>query len=417
MREKIILLGIALFIVGGLLVQAEQPGRTLVIKARHIVPIGSEDITDGMILIQDGKISQVGQEFPVPDSAEIITIENGWVLPGLIDAHTTLGAASRYGGSNSDETSNPNTAQMRIIDGINPFAKNIIYTRMGGITSVLATPGRRNVIGGQPAVMKLRGKTVDEMALIPSAGVKFSLGEGPKDTYGKKGRLPSTRMGSAYVIRKALFSAADYRQKWEDYNKKKDKDNTARPPKRDLQLEPLAELINGKKTAFIECYRADDIMTALRIIDEFKLKAVLVGCTEGYKIPNEIARRKVPVIVSPFGVGPRRMESQDIKPDNAAVLAKAGIKVIIKADEALGMGSLRELPMHAAMAVKGGLDRSTALRAITLSAAEVLGAAESIGSIEKGKDADLVIFNGDPLLYYTRVVRVLIDGKTVFSLK
>jgi len=417
MREKIISIGIIFLLAGGISVQAEQPTRALVIKAGYIVPIASEDITNGMILIQDGKIAQVGRDFAVPEDAELIDIGNGWILPGLIDAHTTLGAASRYGGSNSDETSNPNTAQMRIIDGINPFAKNIIYTRMGGITSVLATPGRRNVIGGQPAVLKLRGKTVDEMAIIPSAGVKFSLGEGPKDTYGKKGRLPSTRMGSAYVIRNALFSAADYQQKWEDYNKKKDKDKTARPPKRDLQLEPLTEVIQGKKTAFIECYRADDIMTALRIIDEFKLKAVLVGCTEGYKIPNEIARRKVPVIVSPFGVGPRRMEAQDIKANNAAVLAQAGNKIIIKADEALGVGSLRELPLHAAMAVKGGLDRAIAMRAITLSAAEVIGAADRIGSIEKGKDADLVIFNGDPLVYSTRITHVLIDGKIVFSLK
>jgi len=155
----------------------------------------------------------------------------------------------------------------------------------------------------------------------------------------------------------------------------------------------------------------------LRIIDEFKLKAVLVGCTEGYKIPNEIARRKVPVIVSPFGVGPRRMEAQDIKANNAAVLAQAGNKIIIKADEALGVGSLRELPLHAAMAVKGGLDRAIAMRAITLSAAEVIGAADRIGSIEKGKDADLVIFNGDPLVYSTRITHVLIDGKIVFSLK
>lgn len=417
MRKKIVWLGIVFLLVcGSIPVRAEKPGRVLVIKAGHILTISSGEIKNGKIIIEGGKIKQVGADFSVPDNAEVLDVGDGWILPGLIEAHTSMGASSRFG-SNSNETSNPNTAQMKITDGINPFDKNIIYARRGGITSILATPGRSNVIGGQPAVLKLRGKTVDKMALLTSVGVKFSLGEGPKDTYGKKGRLPVTRMGSAYVIRNALLEAEEYGQKWAEYKKKQAKDKTARPPKRDLKLEPLAEVKQGKKTAFIECYRADDIMTALRIIDEFKLKAVLVGCTEGYKIPGEIAKRNVPVIISPFGVGPRRMEAQDIKADNAATLFRAGVKIIIKADEALGVGSLRELPLHAAMAVKGGLDRQTALRAITLSAAEVLGVADRIGSIEKGKDADLVIFNGDPLVYSTRITRVLIDGKTVFSLK
>jgi imidazolonepropionase-like amidohydrolase len=177
----------------------------------------------------------------------------------------------------------------------------------------------------------------------------------------------------------------------------------------------LAELLKGKLTAFIECYRADDIMTALRIIDEFELKAVLIGCTEGFKVVEEIAERKIPVICSPFGVGPRRMETKDIKIENSALLARAGVKVVIKSDESFGLGNLRELPLHAALGVKGGLDRKTALSAITLNAAEVLGVSDRIGSLEAGKDADLVIFNGDPLHYRTRVDFVIIDGQVVFK--
>jgi imidazolonepropionase-like amidohydrolase len=392
----------------------------LVIKADHIITLSQDELSTGMILVKNGKITEIGIAIKaIPENARVIDVTQteSWVTPGLIEAHTTLGARSRYGGSNSDETSNPNTAQLFIIDAINPFDKRIKYTRTAGITTAMIAPGRQNVIGGQPAVLKLIGKTVNDMTLLSPAGVKFSLGEGPKNTYGKKDRLPATRMGSAYVMRKALIDAQEYAQKQAAFLKKQKKGENATPPKRDLQMEPLAKLLNRELTAFIECYRADDIMTALRIIDEFALKAVLIGCTEGYKVFEEIAKRKIPVICSPFGIGPRRMETQDIRIDNSAILAKAGIKVIIKSDEALGMGSLRELPMHAALAVKGGLDKKTALRAITLSAAEVLGVSDRIGSLEVGKDADLVIFNGDPLHYLTRVDFVIIDGQVVFERK
>jgi imidazolonepropionase-like amidohydrolase len=158
-------------------------------------------------------------------------------------------------------------------------------------------------------------------------------------------------------------------------------------------------------------------MTALRIIDEFKLKAVLVGCTEGHRIPEEIAKRNVPVIIGPMGVGPRRMETQDVTIKNPAILAKAGVKVVIQPDDVRGVGRIRELPLAAAFAVKGGLNPQEALRAITINAAEVLGVAKRIGSIEQGKDADLVIFDGDPFYYRTLVDRVIIDGTTIYERK
>ncbi|MBU4495820.1 MAG: amidohydrolase family protein, partial [Acidobacteria bacterium] len=280
----------------------------------------------------------------------------------------------------------------------------------------MITPGSRNVIGGQTAVIKHRGRTVEEMTIKSPAGVKFSLGEGPKETYGSKGQLPSTRMGSAYVVRKALLDAQHFlAQKITSEAKAAaaKSSSAAFPAKRDLNLEILSAVLEGKMTVFIECYRADDIMTALRLVDEFGLKAVLVGATEGYKLADEIAMREVPVIVSPIGVGPRRMETQEASYTNAASLDRAGVIVIVKADEALGVGHVRELPLLAAFAVKGGMERDKALRAITLTAAEVLGVAERIGSLEVGKDADLVLFDGDPLHYRTRVRRVFIDGKEI----
>jgi len=386
-----------------------------VLKAGRILTIGLGEIVEGKILIRAGKIEKVGKEFEIPGNAKIIDLKDSWVLPGMIESHTTLGAGSRYEGPEADEVSAPNTAQLKIIDAINPFNKNFKYTRIAGITSGMLTPGRQNVIGGQTAVLKFRGKTVTEMVLREPAGLKFSLGEGPKTTYGSKGRLPSTRMGSAYLIRRALLEAEDYIRQWDDYKRTKEKDKEAKAPKRDLKLEPLAQVRRGKLTAFFECYRVDDILTAIRILDEFDLKGVLVGCTEGYKVAEEIAKRQVPVIVSPFGVGPRRMETQDVTIRNAAILASSGVKVIIKGEEAFGVGTIRELPLLAAFAVKGGLDRDLALRAITLSAAEVLGVADRIGSIEPGKDADLVAFSGDPFHYSTLVERVYIDGKMVYG--
>jgi imidazolonepropionase-like amidohydrolase len=394
-----------------------QPDNVLVIKGGKILTISQGEIQNGIIIIESGKIKAVGKGLTIPEGANVIDASNGWILPGLIVAHTTLALRDAYGSSDSDEISNPNTAQLMVIDAINPFSKNIKQVRSAGITSAMITPGRSNVIGGQSAVVKLRGDTVTKMVLLSPAGVKFSLGEGPKFTYGKKERLPSTRMGSAFVIRNALIDAQDYLNTWKEYRQKESKGEEAKPPKRNLANEALAKVLEQELTAFIECYRADDIMTALRIIDEFKLKAVLVGCTEGHKIPEEIAKRKVPVIIGPMGVGPRRMETQDVTIKNPAILAKAGVKVVIQPDDVRGIGRIRELPLAAAFAVKGGLSPQEALRSITINAAEVLGVAKRIGSIEQGKDADIVIFDGDPFYYRTLVDRVIIDGTTIYERK
>jgi imidazolonepropionase-like amidohydrolase len=225
-------------------------------------------------------------------------------------------------------------------------------------------------------------------------------------------------MGSAYLVRKTLLEASDYARKLKEYDaaaaeaRKKKAVPPAAPP-RNLDLEPLVGLLDGKLTAFVECHRADDIRTALRLIDEFGFKAVLVGATEAYKSAAEIARRRVPVVVGIMGVGPKRVETKDVTLENAAALVAAGIKTAIAAEDALGLGAQEELPLSAALAVKGGLDRDAALRSVTLTAAEILGVASRVGSLEPGKDADIVVFSGDPLSYKSRVIRVFIDGRPV----
>ena len=416
-RDRSLILLLGLWVLAGMasLIRAGAPD-LLVIKGGRVLPMSQGAIDGGMIVIENGKIKQVGKDLAVPTGATIIDAGQGWILPGLVEAHSTLGLQDS-GSGGSDELSSPNEAQLLVLDGINPFDKRIKYASQAGITSALIAPGRGNVIGGQAAVVKLFGKTVSEMAILAPAGVKFSLGEGPKSAYGEKGRLPSTRMGSAYVIRKAFIEAQEYQVKLKDYESKENKAKAAEPPKRDLSVEPLVKLLEGRMTAWIECYRSDDIMTALRIIDEFKLKAVLIGCTEGFKIAEEIAKRNVPVVVGPLGIGPKRVETEEVTISNAAILAKAGVKVVVHAEDALGVGSQEELPLAAALAVRGGLSRELALRSITLTAAEVLGVADRVGSLEPGKDADLVIFDGDPLSYRTRVERVLINGVTIYEKK
>jgi imidazolonepropionase-like amidohydrolase len=398
------------------------PADVLVIKAAKVIPISQGDIDGGMILIENGKIKQVGKAIPVPPGATVISVENGWVFPGLVQPHSSLGMREESRPAAIDELSSPTTAALMIVDGINPFDKSLKQAAQAGITATMVTSGRGSVIAGQPAVVKTIGKTVNEMIVLSPAGVNFSLGEGPKTAFGGKGRLPSTRMGSAYVVRKALLDASEYLRKQKDYESKraKNREEAAKtedlqPPRRDLELEPLANLLDRKLTAFFECYRVDDIMTALRLIDEFNLKAVLIGGTEGFRVAGEIARRGIPVIVGPMGIGPKRVETEEVTLENAAMLAKAGVKVAIQGENSMGIGAPEELPLAAALAVKGGLSRAEALRAITLTAAEVIGVAHRIGSLDPGKDADIVIFDGDPLHYRTRVLRVLIDGKIVFG--
>lgn len=392
-----------------------EPPQVTAIRGGRIVPIGGPPIDEGVVLITDGRISAVGRDVAVPANATVIDARGGWVLPGLVDAHTTVGLTEERREGPPDELSDPNTPQLLVLDGFNPFDKRLRRLVMAGITTALVTPGRANVIGGQAAAVRLVGRTADEMVLR-SPGVKLSLGEGPREAFGEKSKLPGTRMGSAYVVRKALVEAAEYERKLKDYQAKKERgasDGEASRPKSDLALEPLARLLEGKLTAFIETYRADDIITALRLVDEFKLKAVLIGCTEGFRVADEIARRKIPVIVGPLGVGPKRLETEMVGLENAAALAKAGVTVALETEDAMGIGAAEELPLAAALAVKGGLPRDVALRGITLTAAEVLGIADRVGSLAVGKDADVVVFSGDPLDYRTRVEKVLVAGKLV----
>jgi len=398
---------------------ADKP---LVIRGGRVVPVSGPEIENGAVLVEGGKIKAVGPAdgIAVPPGAEVVDAAGRWILPGFVECLASIGLGDRYETAAGDEVSDPVTAGLRLLDAIDPFDKRFAQVAGAGITTLMIVPGRSNVIGARTVVVKPRGATAEAMVLLEPAGLKLTLGEGPKAAFGAKGRLPGTRMGSAYVVRKALLDASEYARKRRDHAAavaaaaKKGKGATAPPaPPRSLDLEPLADLLDGKLTAFVECHRADDIQTALRLVDEFRFRAVLVGATEGYKSAGEIAKRGLPVVVGVLGVGSKRVETKDVSLGNAAALAAAGIKTAIAAEDALGIGAQEELPLAAALAVKGGLDRTAALRAVTLAAAEVLGVAGRVGSLEPGKDADIVVLDGDPFDYRTRVVRVFIDGRPI----
>lgn len=402
-------------------VPGASPDKPLLIRGGRVVPISGPEIGNGAVLVEGGKIKAVGKADAIaaPPGAEIVDATGRWVLPGLVECLASIGLGGRYGGGEGDEVSDPVTAGLRLLDALDPFDKRFGRAAGAGITTLMIAPGRSNVIGARTIVVKPRGATAEAMALLEPAGVKLALGEGPKAVFGAKGRLPGTRMGSAYVVRKALLDAAEYARKRKDHQAavaaakgKKGAEPPSAPP-RSLDLEPLADLLDGKLMAFVECHRADDIQTALRLVDEFRFKAVLVGATEAYKCAAEIAKRGLPVVVGVMGVGSKRVETKDVRLENAATLAAAGIKTAVAAEDALGIGAQEELALSAALAAKGGLDRTAALRAVTLTAAELMGVASRVGSLEPGKDADIVLLDGDPFSYRTRVVRVWIDGRPV----
>ncbi|MBI5815147.1 MAG: amidohydrolase [Nitrospinae bacterium] len=371
-----------------------------------ITPAGL--IGNGLVLIRGGRIEYAGAARTIPLGAcEKIDAGGLTVSPGLIDAHTHLGVYAEGTGApgeDGNEMIDPVTPHVRAIDSIDHTDRAFIEAREGGVTCVMITPGSANVIGGSICAAKTFGRTADDMVIAKDIGQKMATGENPKRVYGEKHKAPMTRMGIAAVLRSTLVEAINYKKK---VAAKKD---TAR----DLKLEALQSVVAGKLPARVHAHRADDIMTAIRIAEEFGLKLVIEHGTEAYKIADILAAKKIPVNIGPTSSSRSKIELKDLARDNAVRCMEAGVRVALITDHPVM--PIQDIRQEAIKLVRDyGADRTEVFKTVTINPAITLGVEKRVGSLEKGKDADIAIFTGHPLDGGARCVMTMVDGAMVFD--
>jgi imidazolonepropionase-like amidohydrolase len=384
----------------------------ILIKDARILTMADKDYEKGSILIDDGKIVEISENIEIKDNYEVINADNMVVMPGIIDAHTHLGIGEEgvgWEGQDYNEMTDPFTPQLRSIDAVNPADYGIKEALENGVTTIMTGPGSANVVGGESIVIKTHGKTIDDMVLKNPAGIKAAFGENPKRVYTEQKKLPTTRMGIAAVMRENLMKAEDYLAEKENAEKE------GKPFKRDIKMESFIRVINKEIPLKVHAHRADDIMTAIRIAKEFDIDITLEHCTEGHKVAEEISKAKIPAIVGPSMTGRVKVELSELSFKTAGVLAEAGVKIALMSDHPVI--PTKNATIYAALAIKGGLEKTEALKAITINPAEILGVADRVGSIEPGKDADLIIFDGNPLDINTNIINVYVNGKRVENKK
>lgn len=374
----------------------------LAIIGGTIHTVARDVIIDGTILMNNGKFIAVGKRIPLPHNTQIINTSGQVITPGLIDCHTHLGIAQESVGQahlDKNEVSDPVCPHLRAIDAINPEDEGLTDAISGGVTTIIVTPGSENVIGGQSVAIKTFGQTVDSMILRHPAGVKIAFGENPIKVHSAKNQSPSTRMAVAGIIRENLVAAQEYSRKYPNVE-------------RNLRLEILAKVLTGEIPLRAHAHTAEDIMTAIRIAEEFSVTLTLEHATAGHKIAGEIASRDIAAAIGPSITARVKVELKDRTYRTPALLHAAGIKVALITDHPfLPINGLR---LEAALAIREGLNPTIALRSITLNPAEIIGVSERVGSIEPGKDADLVVFDGDPFSIATKINRVYVNGQSVY---
>jgi imidazolonepropionase-like amidohydrolase len=387
--------------------EARTPG-LIYIRAGRIHTVAGEPILDGAIVVENGKIKAVGKAADIPRPFGANTITAAEVTPGLVDPLTCAGLSGTWNvpsDQDQDEASGPDQSDLRTLDGFNPNEPLLDWLKSVGVTTVHTGPGRVNVIAGSTGVFHLVGRTAESAAIHPTFALIVNLGETPKAAYKEKG--PATRMATAGLVRKAFADAQTYAMK-----RKADPEKTPKNAK----SEALLLALEGKSMVIFAAHRADDIRTALRIADEFKLKPAIALGTEAYLIAEELAARKVPVIVHPSMQRPGgSMETINTILANAAYLKSKGVPVTLGTSFEGYVPKQRSLRHEAAIAAANGLGHAGALSAVTLDSAKLLGIDKEYGSIEAGKVADLVLYDGDPFEHATHVVQTLINGKVVFD--
>lgn len=381
---------------------------SMVIINGKIFPMEGENIDCGYIRTKGKVIEEIGsmENFKERKEEKILDVNGAWVLPGLIESHAHIGITEEKWGAIGDdcnEETNPLTPTLRAIDAVNPMDQAFHDAIKAGITSVMTGPGSSNVVGGQFVFMKTQGRCVDNMAIKSPAAIKVAFGENPKTTYGNQNILPSTRMGTAALLRKVLFEAVQYKRDKEEG--KLDKD--------DFEMEPWIPVLNKEIPLKAHAHRADDILTAIRIAKEFDLDITIDHGTEGHLIVDEIKESGFPVIVGTDLTSRSKLEVQNMDFKTNKVIHDADILFSITTDHPVAL--VQYLPICAGLAVREGLPMDVALKAITINAAKICRVEDRVGSLKEGKDADIVVFSANPLETFTKTLYTIIDGKIIYQ--
>ncbi len=381
----------------------------LFIKNGQIKTMAGPDIAQGCILIgDDGKIAAVGTDIPCPENATVIDAQGRLVTPGCVDAHCHIGLDNQgmgWEGRDYNEIVDPITPQMRAIDSINPMDEAFALGLQGGVTTVCTGPGSANVVGGTFAAIKLAGKRVDNMIVKEPLAMKCAFGENPKRCYGQGSKkAPMTRMGTAALLRELLFKTRRYME---------DKD-AGKNPAFDFKLESMIPVLRGELPLKAHAHRHDDILTSIRIAKEFGCKITLDHCTDGALIADELAKEGLPAFVGPTLGGKSKIELCNKSFETPKILHEAGVDIAIITDAPVI--PIQNLPLCAGLAANAGLPMEEAWKAVTTNAARLTGIGDRVGSLEVGKDGDVVIWKADPLTTIGGESAVtIVDGKIVYQ--
>jgi imidazolonepropionase-like amidohydrolase len=387
--------------------------RTIAITGGKVLTVSHGVIENGTVVVENGKIAAVGEGIKAPRGAQVVDARGKVVMPGMFDAGDKLGTVEIPGVPitvDDTEYTDPLQPQLRVLDALNPGSENLLVTRAAGITNALSTPADGNLMGGQSAVIQLDGDSVEELVVKSPAALHISLGEQSKLTYGEKDRAPGTRMGEMAMLRQEFLKAQHYKQVQEAYAQKNGGKESAAPPARDLKMDAIVAALEGRIPVVAHAERVSDMENAIRLADEFHFHLMLAGASGAWRIAGQLAERKIPVIMGPVLQEPNHMESLDVRLDNAARLHQAGVPIAI---QSTADNEVRNLPFEVEYAISYGLPEEAAIEAVTLNPARFFGVDKELGSIDQGKNANLIVLDGMPFRVKTHVVTEFIDGKMV----
>jgi imidazolonepropionase-like amidohydrolase len=399
------------------------------IVGAEIRTVSHGTLEDGVLLFEDGKITAVGSRdsLPIPPEAMLHDHSGHVIIPGLVDTHSHVGIYPRPSvpaHSDGNDVAKPVQPQLRAIDAIWPDDPGIRMATAGGVTTANIMPGSGSVVSGQTAYVKLRGDSIEEMLVASTGsdpgsnhevqgGMKMANGENPKRRGAAKGEAAASRMGIAALQRDLFVRAQSYRKKWKHHEAQLAAGNDSDRPDRDLELEPVVQILEGRRTVHHHTHRSDDILTVLRLKREFGFDLVLQHATEAWRVTDEIARAQVPVSIILLDSPGGKLETSRYRLDYGAILEQAGIEVAIHTDDYVTPSRL--FLRSGGLAMRGGMSEASVLRSLTLNPARMLKLEHRIGSLQAGKDADFVILSGAPFSVYTHVLETWIDGEPVFD--